>query len=279
MPLAPSLQRPLETVFQEHLEATRRAAHKLPSGNISEVDWIERFHEGCASGLEIKIRTALRGAGSTASVAVDSALIHGSPFQILPDWCHGGGLEIGDLMLVGQRHDETGALQERQALLLQMKVGRARLKLPPGRTDSTARQGHLFATWPRFCWRFQAMRANVRQPPCREPRRGPSDAAQFGLIERSRDRARRLVSPDRFAPATPLAQELARVVRLDLGVDATPATSSTPTFGWPQIVQDMLERAPGEMFHGASRSTSPDPTGRRAFTTIVVATGPTGILD
>lgn len=279
MPLAPALQGPLETVFEEHLAATRSVARRLPSGNVSEVDWIERFHERCASTLEGAVRSALQRTGASTSVTVDSALIHGSPFQVLPDWKHEGGLEIGDLLIVGQQHDRAGALQERQALLLQMKVGWARVKLPPRRTDSTSRQAYFYATWPRFCWRFRPMRAGVLQPPCRQTGGGPSDAAQFGEIGGLRDRARRLHPTGSFTRSTALARELARVVRLDLGVDATPAPASTPDYGWPQIVQDILERAPGEMFHGARRSTTPDPEGRRAFAVVAVATGPQGILD
>jgi len=169
VPLAASLQRPLEGVFHDHLQRTRKEARKLRSGSVSEVAWIERFHEGCASRLEVDLRSAVRGRGIGTSIRVESALVHGSPFQILPRWQHDGGIEIGDLMLVGQRFDKAEVLLERQALLLQMKVGTPRLKEPPGRTDSTSRQGHFFATWPRFCWRFRPMRECVPQAPAGTP--------------------------------------------------------------------------------------------------------------
>jgi hypothetical protein len=269
----------LEEVFCGHLDRTWKAARKLSSGNVSEVDWIERFHEGCASGLGDDLRRTLRERAGRMSVTVDSALVHGSPFQILPSWGLGGGIEIGDLMLVGQQFDKAGALLERQALLLQMKVGTPGLTEPPGRTDSTSRQGHFFATWPRFCWRFRPIRERIPQPPCRDTGGGPSDAAQFGLIWRGGDQARCLDRPGRFVRATPLAAQLARVVRLDLGVDATPTASTPPDFGWPRIVQDILDRSSDELFRGVRRGVPIEPAEGRSFATITVSTAPMGILD
>lgn len=281
MPLNQSLQPPLERVFDRLVTKAEQTSAKSFTGKVSEVDWIERFHSLVASHLANEVRQALRGVRIFQSVAVDSALIHGSPFQVSPVWNHGGGVEIGDLLVAGQRLDRKGAVIERQALLLQMKVGKPRIKYPPPRQDSSSRQATLFTTWPPFEWKHAAMRCSVPPPSPRTPNPGPCNAAQFGIISALHS-AHRLCSVGKFHAATPLAREMARAVRLDIGVKATPG----PPDGWPRIVQDILEVAPQRTFHARSRHASvklsgkPQPVSRgRGFLVIVVSYAPQGILD
>jgi len=281
MPLNQSLQAPLERVFDRLVTKAAQTSAKTSSGKLSEVDWIEKFHWLVAARLANEVRQELRGIQIPQSVTVDSALIHGSPFQVTPKWKHNGGVEIGDLLLAGQRLDRNTAVIERQALLLQMKVGKPRIKYPPPRRDSSSRQATLFATWPPFEWTHTAMRCSVPPPSPRTPNPGPCNAAQFGIISASHS-AHQLCSVGKFHAATSLAREMARAVRLDIGVNATPG----PPDGWPRIVQDILEVAPQRMLHGRSRHDSvklsgkPQPVSRgRGFLVIVVSYAPPGILD
>jgi len=280
MPLNQSLQAPLECVFDRLVTKAEQTSAKTSTGKVLEVDWIEKFHWLVDASLANEVRQTLRGVRISQSVSVESALIHGSPFQVSPAWNHGGGVEIGDLLLAGQRLDRNAAVIERQALLLQMKVDKPPIKDPPPRRDSSSRQATLFATWPPFEWKHAAMRCSVPPPSPRTPNPGPCDAAQFGIISGSR--AYRLIGVGAFHAATPLAREMARAVRLDIGVKATPG----PPDGWPRIVQDILEVAPQRTFHARPRHVSvqlsgkPQPVSRgRSFLVIVVSHAPTGILD
>jgi hypothetical protein len=90
---------------------------------VSEVDWIENFHGLVEPNLANDLRDAGRAIGASFSIAVRSALVHGNPFQASLDGMSPPTVEIGDLLIVGEFHDEAGFLGERQALLLQMKVG------------------------------------------------------------------------------------------------------------------------------------------------------------
>jgi hypothetical protein len=256
---------------------------------VSEVDWIEDFHALVAENLEVDLRQRLRGEGMSLSVSVGTALVHGTTFQVTPAWAHGPSptVEIGDLLLVGERRDVAG-LVERQALLLQMKVGPVALRSPL--VSGPTRQAALYAEWPAFTWSQTTTLNGLPGPFPRTPTPGPCDAAQFGIVPNYQAGAGGtfdalpLMPGPRFASPRQLAGEMARVVRLDLGVDATPK----PSNGWPRIVQDILEVAPAKTFRSnATPSESATTTRHRTdggarrgrFLVIVVGHGPPGVLD
>jgi hypothetical protein len=87
-----------------------------------------------------------------------------------------------------------------------------------------------------------------------------------------------------FGEARDLAGELARTVRLDLGVDATPDGSN----GWPRIVQDILQVAPMKTFRASAKSKAPSTfaqehrelgASRGRFLVIRVGVADQGVLD
>jgi hypothetical protein len=282
--LSPDLQLPFQEVFDEAIAAAVARAPRRTHGP-GEVGWLEAFHTEVGSGLDHRLRRAMREAGVEDSVRVQSAFVHGNPFQILPETPVERPVEAGDLLVVGERYEGDHGLVERQALLLQMKVGEG-LK-----GDSTLQQALLYGAWPPVNWSARVLRALPGAHP-RTPHPGPTRGAQFGIIPARRgdpSRALELLGPGSFSASTrSLGAEMAAATRLAIGVDATP----DPADGWPRIVQDMLERSLGLKYgkDGLPRHSGAIGSGEveqeaeegddsGGFTTVVVSTGPVGILD
>src|SRR5690349_15740891 len=149
-PLPAALQPVFEQVFSRLLQRTYVTAKRRASGQADEVDWIEKFHALAAIDIEADLRSGLRATGHGLSVAVNTLLLHGRPFQAWPRWRHyptARSIEIGDLLLVSEWQDREVRSSERQALLLQMKVGIPSLE---GRVRGSKAQAELYATWPMF---------------------------------------------------------------------------------------------------------------------------------
>lgn len=291
--LLPALQIPIEAAFERLFRSAAATATRAIRGP-SEVSWIEQTHNLAAVTLEADIRDALRSSGSSDSVSVASAFIHGNPFKVSARYPLSKPAEAGDLLLVGERRDRTG-VTERQALLLQMKVGPPWWKSP---ASSTCQQALLYGAWPEIDWQSSALRRLPGKHP-RTPNPGPCRAAQFGVIPEygaTSYEAWPLISPAVFGSSLPLAAEAASAIRLALGVDATPG----PDDGWSRIVQDMLERADLltyaersrrlRQFGGTDEAEAAaghhEPLGERhpyarrgRFAVIVVRHGPQGVLD
>ncbi len=288
-PLDAALQGQLREVFARLLVDARATARPRKTGP-SEVDFIENFHALVAANLKDAVARRIAGSGLSLSVKVETALVHGSPFQVRPQWRHGSKptIEIGDLMLVGERYDRESheGPTQRQALLLQMKVGKPKLRARPD--GGPTRQAALFAEWPPIHWVSSAM-ASLPGPFPRIPNPGPCDAAQFGIVPPSSTSFEALPLELRgrkiwFGEARDLAGELARTVRLDLGVDATPDGSN----GWPRIVQDILQFAPMKTFRASAKSKAPSTftqghrelgASRGRFLVIRVGVADQGVLD
>jgi hypothetical protein len=211
-------------------------------------------------------------------------------FNVRPQ-CPGGngpGVEIGDLLVVAERYvgrlDE--ATHERQALLLQVKVHPPKMK--PLGTNSTANQAALYGHWPPFNWSSATLRS-LPGPFPRTPNPGPCDAAQFAIIDPSSITFEAIPLELRggvasFGNPRDLAGQLARTVRLDLGVDATPDGGN----GWPRIVEDMLAIAPLKAFREAGKTPAVNPVtqdhraagaSRGRFVVLRIAIADQGILD
>ncbi len=259
-PLVKALQPRLEEVFFRLLRRTYVTARKRAGGEADEVDWIEKFHDLVATDLEDDLRRELRLGGLPLSIAVNSALLHGKPFQAWPRWRHttARSIEVGDLLLIGEYQEQSGIVSERQALLLQMKVGTP--SLPENAPVRGAKaQAELYAAWPPFNW-SKKLRGMLPGPFPREPAPGPSAAARFGIIPTrsssswSSHNACPVEAGPRLGSAEALQVPMARVVRLDLGIDATPGRG--PSGGWSRIVQDMLDVAPLYVFRGQERFAS-----------------------
>jgi hypothetical protein len=282
--LSANLQLPFQNVFDEVIVAAVARAPRRAHGP-DEVGWLEAFHAEVGSGLDHRLREAMRAVGVEGSVFSQSAFVHGNPFQIVPEAPVEKRVEAGDLLLVGERYERDRGLVERQALLLQMKVGEGL------EGDSTFQQALLYGAWPPVNWNAQVLCALPGTHP-RTPRPGPTRAAQFGIIP-ARDgdpsSALELLAPGTFSGLSRrLGAEMAAVTRLAIGVDATPGLPD----GWPRIVQDMLERSLGLEYgedglprHSGAiggEGADDDGDGRKdgdGFTTVVVSTGPTGMLD
>ena len=175
------LQARFEEVFRLHLARAHATAKRRKGGSVDEVDWIEKFHALVGVDLERALRGALRSEGVGVSVAVATALVHGVPFKAWPRWPHyktTRAVEVGDLLLIGEARGEGNELVERQALLLQMKVGKPALGGPV--RDAKA-QAELYATWPHFNW-SKKLRRNLPGPFPRTPEPGTSLASRFGVI-------------------------------------------------------------------------------------------------
>jgi hypothetical protein len=289
-PLDSRLQTPLSGVLTRMANDARATAAKATKAGVSEVDWIEDFHALVAQNLAAELYDKIRLAGLRLSISVATALVHGNPFQVDPLWRHGisPAVEISDLLLVGERHDASG-VAERQALLLQMKVGLVKLRRPS--VSGAARQAALFSEWPPITWSKRSTRDELPGPFPRTPAPGPCDAAQFGIIPDAGTwpatsfEALPLAGGPRFAQPRSLTAEMARTLRLDLGVDATPG----PVDGWSRIVEDILRVAPPATFRAVGGSASASPTtnehrriggaSRGRFAVIVVGFGPPGVLD
>jgi hypothetical protein len=258
--LVKALQSDLEEVFFKLLRRTHVAARKRAGGEVDEVDWIEKFHDLAATDLEDDLRRELRLGGLPLSIAVNSVLLHGRPFQAWPRWRHktARSIEIGDLLLIGEYHEQSGILSERQALLLQMKVGTPSLPAHAPIRGGKA-QAELYATWPSFNW-SKKLRSMLPGPFPRNPAPGPSPAARFGIIPArsspswSSHEACLVEAGPRLRATEALQIPMARVVRLDVGIDATPGRGSSG--GWSRIVQDMLDVAPRYAFRGQQRFAS-----------------------
>jgi hypothetical protein len=288
-PLDLALQDPLREVFDRLLADARATARPRKTGP-SEVDFIENFHALVAANLEDAVARRIANSGLTLSVKVETALVHGAPFQARPRWPYGSAptIEIGDLMLVGERYEREsgGGPDERQALLLQMKVGKPKLRARPD--GGPTRQAALYARWPPIDWVSSAMAKLPGSFP-RKPAPGPCDAAQFGIVPPASTsfEALPLEASGRrfwFGEARSLADELARTVRLDLGVDATPDGGD----GWPRIVEDMLQVAPLKTFRASSSSKAPNAitrdhrdfgASRGRFVILRVGIAPPGVFD
>jgi hypothetical protein len=304
VPLPRELQLPFEEVFGQLLRRVHATAKRRSGGKVDEVDWIEKFHALVRVDLEDGLRGAVRSEGGAFSVAVGSALVHGIPFNAWPRWAHrtARSIEIGDLLLVAELRGTRLELVDRQALLLQMKVGKPTLGGP---VTAAKAQAELYATWPHFNW-SEKLRNKLPGPFPRTPWPGPSAAAQFGIIPpedgrswRTRHEALPLRHGPVFEQAAALERPMARTARLDLGVDAAPPTGT----GWGRIVQDMLDAAPAYWFRGQRRfdprtepfglgrrllsgenaaGTSPEQerrARRRVFVIVQVGFGPQGVLD
>lgn len=286
-PLDRALQEPFREVF-DRLLADARATARPRKGGPSEVDFIENFHALVAANLEPAVNRKVLDARLPLSVKVETALVHGSPFQVRPRWPFGDKLtiEIGDLMLVAERYEEEAreTAPERQALLLQMKVGKPKLAARPA--AGATRQAALYAAWPPIDW---VSMAGLPGPFPRTPSPGPCDAAQFGIVPPGSGAFEALPLKARgrefwFGPARDLAGELGRALRLDLGVDATPDGGN----GWPRIVEDMLEVAPLKTFRAASSVKAPSSltqshrdlgANRGRFVVIRAGIAPPGVFD
>jgi len=211
----------------------RLIASALGSGRVKEVAWITAFHSAVERDLETEL---LATPSRTGSVRVKSALVHGTTFTVDVPPSGKSGTEIGDLLLVGESFKGTEVV-EREALLLQMKVGLGR---PSG--SSSANQLALYGNWTTVSWRKPGMRADL--PPTHPRKLNPGDrtVARFGLLPTSGSSPStalcREVEPsaDLSLYAMPLAAAMALPVCLTVGVDATPG----PSDGWPRVVEDML---------------------------------------
>jgi hypothetical protein len=306
--LAHHLQPHFEELFFKLLRRVQVTAKKRAGGEVDEVDWIEKFHDLVATDLEDDLRRELRLGGVPLSVAVNSALIHGRPFQAWPHWRHrtARSIEAGDLLVIGEYQERSGIVFERQALLLQMKVGTPSLPEHGPMRDVKA-QAELYASWPPFDW-SKKLREMLPGPFPRTPAPGPSAAALFGIIpERDTPQwagheARPVLGGPRLGSSDSLQAPMARVARLDLGVDATPSRGASS--GWSRIVQDILDVAPLYTFRGQQRFASggKTPIGsdvasaygrgevpplqlsasrypRARFTVLHMGFGPQGVLD
>jgi hypothetical protein len=250
-PLPSSLQRPFQGIFERLLQDASATAARRRRG-VDEVDWIEKFHALIGVSLVHDVRAATRGSGTGLSVAVQSVLVHGNPFQVRPTWSHSGTIEIGDILLVSDVVQQSGHF-ERQALLLQMKVGQPKIGT---RVVWTTAQAKLYATWPPITWSDPKTLQGLPRPFPRTPAPGPCRAAQFGVVPSFREArwkrdidALPLVSSKAFGRPTALSAEIAKTFRLDLGVDATP----DGTNGWPRVVEDILRAAKLRDFRGSPR--------------------------
>jgi hypothetical protein len=290
----PALDDRLQPLFSDvflRMVRDARATSKPTKAGVSEVDWIENFHALVAENLETELGARIAGTGLRLSASVGTALVHGSPFQVSPVWGYRSSptVELGDLLLVGERHDATGLI-ERQALLLQMKIGAVALRSPS--VSGPTRQAALFAEWPPFTWAQAATLSGAPGPFPRTPAPGPCDAAQFGIIPDAGTWGRGgtfdalpLSPGPRFESARPLVGEMARAVRLALNVDATPG----PANGWARIVQDVLDVAQVGTFRAKTRTparngaTTQHRTGaggrRGRFVVVVVGFGDQGVVD
>jgi hypothetical protein len=307
-PLVNTLQPPFEEVFFRVLRRTSVTARKRASGEVDEVDWIEKFHDLVVTDLEHELRRELRLGRLPLSIAVNSALLHGRPFQAWPRWRHTSArsIEVGDLLLIGEYQEQSGIVSERQALLLQMKVGMPSLPEHAPIRGAKA-QAELYAAWPPFNW-SKKLRGMLPGPFPRNPVPGPSAAARFGIIPArsssswSSHEACPVEAGPRLGAAEALQVLMARAVRLDLGIDATPGRG--PSGGWWRIVKDVLDVAPLYAFRGQQRFASGvgalvDPEvasaygggdvpgaelrvrrfPRARFAIVQVAYGPQGVLD
>jgi hypothetical protein len=245
------------------------------------------------------MRTVMRSGGHPHSIAVETALVHGNPYQVLPSWRYGSRpLEIGDLMIVGEAYGPSSGppvLTERHAFLMQTKVGVPRLgRAHVGTTlAGPTAQAQLYTDWPPVAWTAAVLRALQPPPLPRTPVPGACDAAQFGIVPVSpfgAFEALPLAAGPTFGVSEPLPAVCARTVRIDLGIDATPQPAGN---GWPRIVEDILARAglsgaggrgttgasgaTGGLAEGGGASDTAEP--ERPFVAIVVRTGPQGMLD
>jgi hypothetical protein len=286
--LPSSLQQPLQGIFERLLQGASATAARKRRG-VDEVDWIEKFHALIGVSLAQDVRATMRAADSPHSVAVQSALLHGNPFQVRPTWSHAGTIEIGDLLFVSDVVEQSGHF-ERQALLLQMKVGKPKIGT---RVVWTTAQAKLYATWPPITWSDPKTLRGLPRPFPRTPAPGACRAAQFGVIPSFREarqgREIEALPPfnsKTFRTPTTLSSEIATTFRLDLGIDATPNGGN----GWPRIVEDMLRAANLRDFRGAPRLQSgyrgavPRPRGRtggagRPFLAVQALFGPPGWFD
>ena len=148
------------------LDAASGNARLTRTGRISEVSWLVEFHAAVQATLGAALGAAV-GAAGAGSLALDSIFAHGRPFQVTPTWPYGGSVEIGDLLLVVDRVDDRQLVQEREALLLQIKFNKPALASTPTRGKSDARQAELFATWPDFDWTFSPINTVMPHPPRR----------------------------------------------------------------------------------------------------------------
>ena len=238
-----------------------------------------------------------------ASVAVNTALLHGAPFRAWPRWRHYGTsrcIEIGDLLVAGEWHEPRSRRVVREALLLQMKVGTPSLG---GAVRGTKAQAELYATWPPFNW-SKKLRSGLPGVFPRTPEDVTSEVSLFGIIPEFESPrlgshlALRVRPGPVFGEPDELHSRIGRVLRLDTGVDATPARGCS---GWARIVQDILQAAPKYRFRGQQRFASAlgplpqvsyprshddDVEGwresrarDRRFAIVQVGFGPQGILD
>jgi hypothetical protein len=284
----------VEKIFERLLLDAFVAARPRARG-VDEVDWIVRFHKLVGQNLESELASVYESQAGEVSVLVQSALVHGNPFQVRPQWAHAArSVEIGDLLIVGECCDAGCSVRLRQGLLLQMKVGEPRVG--SRRVLGTTAQAALYAEWPPITWRQLEMFRELPGPFPRTPEPGPSCAAQFGLIPATHVRPRadeftvRRVQADRTLYGDQkLAAALARAALMRLGVDATPG----PDDGWARIVEDILSRARIVAFRGDPRAVGrargprrrragdpvPTPAAERPFLVIVATVAPGGTLD
>jgi hypothetical protein len=291
-PLPTSTQLKFEETFFKLLQRVHVTAKRRRKGVIDEVDWIEKFHALGGVDLEVDLRQVLRPLA--LSVAVNSALLHGKPFQAWPKWSHTSArsIEIGDLLLIGEYHGEKGFVQ-REALLLQMKVGTPAVS-PSAAIRGTNAQGEFYAQWPSFNWSGK-LRRTLPNPFPRKPEPESRSAARFAIIPEddsclwSSYKAYQ-VEPGPRLGAEELVQVLmARIVRLSLGIDAAPVPAMSR--GWPRIVQDILDVAPLYTFRGQQRYRTREGMGRvpsevggahkprAGFAIVQVGIGPQGRFD
>ena len=250
-----------------------------PGGKVGEVAWIRAFQTGVEESLESELRAQVRGAGGTDSVNVASALVHGTTFVVnVPKSGVMGGAELADLMIVGERFNADGVVVQRQAMLLQMKVGFSRH--PSG--FSSARQMALYGTWRTIQWKSQTLRALPGTHP-RRLRHADRNVARFGLLPPVPgdgaavccEVARSLHL--RTTDSVLLATAMAMPASLTMNVDAT----SGPGNGWPRVVDDVLDHAGIKTFMEQPRLHNVSvPADDPSLTLVIlVRSGPEGVVD
>jgi hypothetical protein len=225
------------------------------SGRPFEPRWFKALHGFFTATLEMELFDAIPSSGFRP--LVESAVVHGgSPFAVRPaavPWtCGGETTEIGDILFVVSRVESMG-LVDREALLLQVKVG------PPKQSDdSTHRELAMYANWPSFWWSNASMTVGLPGPAERVMRSESRPAAQVAVVPEN--------APDEFDTfdvvqddgvlavnrGRPLADEVARLLNLNLGVRADYFhDDGVGCYCWPRIIDDM--RTYAATVHGPKR--------------------------
>lgn len=244
-----------KTVQGELADALERLLQSAlpPKGKSAECAWFKKLHQLIDINLEAELAPILQKHNVPWFPVVHSALVHASPFFVRATKSLGPSVEIGDMLVVSTY--SLNHVFRREALLLQLKIGKGTRNNAHTKTwNSTRRQAELYAGWPEFDWTAPSMKNLLSGSRVgtvtRRPVHAPCRAAQFAFIPPygltspgSGFWAREVMPltttpPVYFRTKRELAHEWASVLRLDLGVDATPTRSRS--MGWSQIIEDML---------------------------------------